>query len=326
MTSRGNGRQRIFLSHFDCQRFLEQLGHCLDADEVLLYAYCLMPNHFHLFIETPCGNITRFMQRLNTSYSMYFRYKHARPGHCLQGRYGAKLVGGDEYILALTRYIHLNPVKVETFKSRDVARRRIYLNSFKWSSYRGYVDPSGSEDIIDYRWLDLTGLKSSSGKRKAYQRYLEAYIANEDVSFQEALAMSRYAVGDERFVQQAEADVYGQIEQKAVYGDVVEPWDDKVLTADEIMKATSAVYNVTRSSLREHGNRAGIAKGALVELCCRYSGFTQRAIAQWLGYKSESTVGKQRQRLKARLLQDEKEQRRFARAVKSLEKVLKSRV
>ena len=93
VTSRGNPRQRIFFGKDDYLRFLEQLEAGLEKDEVILYAFCLMPNHFHLFVETPLGNIHRFMQRLNTAYSMYFRYKHDRPGHCLQGRYGAKLLG-----------------------------------------------------------------------------------------------------------------------------------------------------------------------------------------------------------------------------------------
>lgn len=105
-TSRGNGRQEIFLEPDDYARFLIQLESALEKDQVILYAYCLMPNHYHLFLETPLGNIQKFMQRLNTAYSMYFRYKHQRPGHCLQGRYGAKLVGGDEYVANLTSVIH----------------------------------------------------------------------------------------------------------------------------------------------------------------------------------------------------------------------------
>ena len=101
------------MSDKDYERFLEQLDHCLEKNEVVLYAYCLMPNHYHLFVDTPLGNVQRFMQTLNTAYAMYFRYKHNRPGHCWQGRYGAQLVKGDDYIAKLARYIHLNPVKVK---------------------------------------------------------------------------------------------------------------------------------------------------------------------------------------------------------------------
>lgn len=108
VTARGNARQRIFFGPADYLRFLDQLTSALEKDGVILYAYVLMPNHYHLFCETPLGNIQKFEQRLNTAYAMYFRYRHSQPGHCLQGRYGAKLVGGDDYIARLTRYVHLN--------------------------------------------------------------------------------------------------------------------------------------------------------------------------------------------------------------------------
>lgn len=80
----------------DRNRFLEQLKEACEKDGVKLYAYVLMGKHYHLLIETPRGNVSAFMQRLNTAYGMYFRYKHRRRGHLLQGRYVAKLVEGDE--------------------------------------------------------------------------------------------------------------------------------------------------------------------------------------------------------------------------------------
>ena len=136
MTSRGNGRAQIFLCEADYLRFLDQLMAALEADGVILYAYALLANHIHLHVETPRGNLPRFMQRLTTAYSMYFRYKKSRPGHCFQGRYGAKLVEGDDYLLRLTRYIHLNPVKTAAMARLSPEERRGYLETYPWSSYR----------------------------------------------------------------------------------------------------------------------------------------------------------------------------------------------
>ncbi len=324
VTSRGNGRQRIFHSDDDYLRFQEQLGHCLEQDEVVLYSYCMMPNHYHLFIETPLGNIKRFMQRLNTSYSMYYRYKHSRPGHCLQGRYGAKLISGDDYIQALTRYIHLNPVKVKAFHAKTNTARIECLNNFRWSSYRGYVNKAYREDIIDYRWLDLTGRKTAAGKMSAYQRYVEQCAAMDDESFLDALGASRYAVGDDEFKEQAEKYINSQIKKKVVYGDVLEPWERAGVDAKLISGVVASIYHVDESDLREHGNCVGRAKAALVELCCRYSGMTQRAIAHMLGYKSETTVGKHRQRFKAVLSNSKKELKRFNKAAGKIERLVKS--
>jgi putative transposase len=320
VTSRGNGRQRIFLDDSDYERFLVQLEHCLEEDEVILYAFCLMPNHYHLFVETPLGNIKKFMQRLNTAYSMYYRYKHNRPGHCLQGRYGAKLIDGDDYIMALTRYVHLNPIKTTEFEAKTLAFKRRYLKGYKWSSYRGYIDESGTLEIMDYRWLDLTGRKTTAGKRNAYERYIAEYISKDDKEFGKALTASRYAIGDEKFTEEAEDDITSQMERKVVYGDVMEPWKKKGLKLPEIMEIVCSVYGVTERALRAHGLCTGIAKIALVELCCKYSSQTQRAVAQYLGYKSESTVGKHRQRLKVMLLDNKKELKRFNAAVKEIGK------
>ena len=79
VTVRGNGKQVVFHNPVYYLRFIDQLTDALEKDGVILYAYTLMPSHYHLFIETPHGNIQRFMQRLNTAYSMYHRYKRAEP-------------------------------------------------------------------------------------------------------------------------------------------------------------------------------------------------------------------------------------------------------
>jgi REP element-mobilizing transposase RayT len=112
VTSRGNGRADIFHSDEDRQRFLAQLGHHLHHCAVDLYAFVLMDNHFHALVRTPRANLSRFMQRLLSSYALYARYKHHRPGHLFQGRFKAKLVEDEVYLLAVTRYIHLNPAKI----------------------------------------------------------------------------------------------------------------------------------------------------------------------------------------------------------------------
>jgi len=153
VTNRGNGRNGVFYCEDDYGRFMEQLTTAAWKDGVVVYAYCLMPNHYHLFVETPWGNIDRFMDRLGTAYAMYFRYKHYRPGHCFQGRYKAPLVSGDDYIVRLTRYIHLNPVCVRGMKNRESAEKWEYLRRYRWSSLRGYLNGKEAEDLVDYRWL-----------------------------------------------------------------------------------------------------------------------------------------------------------------------------
>ena len=79
----------------------------------LLHCYVLTTNHYHLLIETPMGNLSRVMHYINSSYTNYINIKRRRSGHLFQGRYKAILIDRDSYLLELSRYIHLNPVRAK---------------------------------------------------------------------------------------------------------------------------------------------------------------------------------------------------------------------
>ena len=316
ITSRGNGRQRIFHGLSDYERFLEQLDAALEADEVLLYAYVLMPNHYHLFIETPLGNVKRFMQRLNTAYSMYYRYKHNRPGHCFQGRYGARLVEGEAYILGLTRYIHLNPIKVRRMVGKTGAEKETYLEKFKWSSYGGYVNKGLTEERVLYSCLGLMDRRSRQANRRAYRKFVQEMIEGEDNNLLTAMNASRYVIGDEGEREQAE-QMARTFEMSSHHRDVEWPEPDLV-EMSVIEKMVSSEFKVSVGDIHFHGRRARVAKSITIELCCQLSGKTQREIAVYLGYSSESSIGKQRQRLRDTLGKDKKLQLRMNRMKRRL--------
>ena len=113
-------KSQLFRDARDRERFLERLRQSVKDFEVRLYLYCMMSNHFHLLVETPRGNLSKFMQSLNTGFTIYYNRCHQRHGHLLDGRYKAELVAGDEYLLKLSRYIHLNPVKTALWKNRSI--------------------------------------------------------------------------------------------------------------------------------------------------------------------------------------------------------------
>lgn len=304
LTSRGNGRQKIFFGDEDYERLLEQLDEALKKDEVVLYAYVLMPNHFHLLVATPLGNIKRFMQRLNTAYGMYFRYKHNAPGHCFQGRYGAKLVGGDDYIVRLTRYIHLNPVKVARMKGTNAEEKIAVLNGWRWSSYAGYVDARRAEERVNYRWRQLMRRATEKGRRAAYREYMLGMLAGTDEELKKAMESSRYAIGDERFIEEAESDLRDIKMTRYMDHDVIRP-KERVLSLQAVEEAVSIGFSVPVEDLHCHGHRAGVTKAAAIELCCRLTGKSQREVGRHFGYRSESSVGKQRSLL-ARLVGEDK--------------------
>lgn len=128
--SRGDNRKKIFINNFDYDKFFEYLKIAKEKFKFYLYAYCLMSNHYHLLLETPLANISRIMQYLNTCYTVYYNIKRDNCGHLFQGRYKSIIVDKDNYLLELTRYIHLNPVRANIVE--DPA-------NYKWNSYGEYI-------------------------------------------------------------------------------------------------------------------------------------------------------------------------------------------
>jgi len=108
VTSRGNQRDKIFYDAADRERFLEILSRTKERYGFLLHGYVLMDNHYHLLMETPKANLSQIMQNINTSYTVYVNRKYQRSGHLLQGRFKGIIVDKDRYLIALSRYIHLN--------------------------------------------------------------------------------------------------------------------------------------------------------------------------------------------------------------------------
>lgn len=299
VTNRGNGRERVFYRADDRERFLDQLRDALVKDSVVLYAYCLMPNHFHLFVETPAGNIDKFMGRLTTAYAMYFRYKHYRPGHCFQSRYKAPVVEGDDYIVRLTRYIHLNVVKTQACAGLSDEQKWERLLSYRWNSALGYLRAKDSEEYVDYRWLDLFGKR----KRGAYGRYLRQMLSGQDEVLQEAMESSSYALGTEEFRAEVEEWVRREAEGRARAVDVSVPEEDPV-GLRLIEDAVASYFEVSVDDLHTPRRRLGSANAVFVELACRLGRRSQREVADYLGGVSEHAVSKARRKFRQQLADD----------------------
>ena len=318
ITVRGNGRRRIFLWNEDRQRFLLQLEESLEQYGVILYAYALMSNHYHLLIETPRSNVSRFMQRLNTAYAMYFRNRHRRPGHILQGRFGGKLVEGDDYLLGLTRYIHLNPVRTREVQELSPEKRLEFLKSYRWSSYPGYVDAKKEGEIVDYRWRGLAG-GGKGTQRTRYRAYVESMVLEEDEGLLEALRASRYAIGDEDFVLWVEGEVRRERDRRGGKdADVAWPCEGKV-EMSRIKAVVAGSYDCLEDDLIKHGHAAGEVKSVGINLACQLTGLSKREIGEAFGGLSGAAVGYQCQKLVRELQKDKNLRARVGRIVHELE-------
>ena len=116
ITSRGDGREAIYLSDGDRELYLEVFAEVCEHCNWLCHAYCLMGNHYHLLVETPDANLSKGMRHLNGVYTQRFNRRHQRVGHVFQGRYKAILIQKESYLLEVARYIVLNPVRAGMVK------------------------------------------------------------------------------------------------------------------------------------------------------------------------------------------------------------------
>ena len=287
VTSRSNGRQVIFRNDDDRLRFLGQLSDGLRLCGAVLYAYVLMDNHFHLLVRTPRANLSRFMQRLLTAYALYARYKHRRPGHQLQGRFKAKLVEDDVYLRALTRYIHLNPLKIAACRRLDRRQRLQRLNAYPWSSYRGHIDARFIQEFVAYDVLKEYGRDAAEARRQ-YRAYTESCLLEDDEPMLAAMAASRYAIGGERFIERTEERIEKRRSGRPQDSDLDLP--RLVVPLVEIDRAVARHFRIDSEALRRHGRSVGQAKVVAVELACRLSGVTGRDIGAHYGGITASAI------------------------------------
>ena len=313
VTSRGNERRAIFRTDRDRQRFVEILAENVAAHHVRLYAYVLMSNHFHLLIETPRANLCAFMQQFNGAYTTWYNCKHNRSGHLYGGRYKAKLVEGDEYLLRLTRYVHLNPVKIKRVKKRALGERRKLLRGYPWSSYRSYAGLSRKKDkMVDHEPLSDLVSRRRGGREVAYRRYVETGLAEDDKELKAALKCSSKAIGTGPFCRWIDLQYQRLAEQQGQPLDVAMRRMELPASADEVLKAVEDEFGVERADLTRRRS-ASDARLVAMKLLKEEAGLTQREVAVRLGLRDGSTISRKLSELSERLKRGRKLHRKYVR-------------
>jgi putative transposase len=161
VTSRGDGREDIFLSDEDRTAWIETLAEVCKRFNWVCHAYCQMTNHYHLVVETPDANLSKGMRQLNGVYTQRFNRSHGRVGHVFQGRFKAILVEKDNYLLELARYVVLNPLRAK------MVRR---LEQWRWSSF-----PATCGQVAKPDWLQVDFILSQFAAQRA--RAIAKYVA-----------------------------------------------------------------------------------------------------------------------------------------------------
>src|SRR5713226_4212631 len=172
VTCRGNESRNIFKDDQDRILFLGKLKTSLEIYSVKLHAYVLMSNHFHLIVETPKANLSEFMRHFNIAYTGAYNRRHKRVGHLYQGRYKAIVVEKDSYLLELSRYVHLNPIRIHAYQKRPYREQVKRLRNYQWSSLGGYLDSKRADPRVSYGEV----LGQVQGSRKRYKEFVEQGI------------------------------------------------------------------------------------------------------------------------------------------------------
>jgi putative transposase len=252
ITARGNERKKIFLNDRDREIFLNTLRQVIDRFHWLCHSYVLMDNHYHLLIETVEANLSRGMRQLNGVYTQEFNRRHARIGHLFQGRFKAILVEKDDYLIEVSRYIALNPVRASiTGKAEE----------WPWSSYRAMIGIEKPPAWLSVDWI-LTQYGSNKKTAAAgFKKYVEKGNGG-DYPVEEL--RGGWILGNEKFMER----IQGLIEEKEGFAEIPRPQ-----------------RLVSQRSLDEiflDGARKGASRDDLIYRSYVQFGYTMKEIADYL--------------------------------------------
>jgi len=317
VTVRGVERRRLFEDDEDRRRFLSRLAEGVEEHGVRVYLFCLMSNHIHLLVETPQANLSAFMHKLQTAYTIYFNLRHRRAGHLMQGRFGAEPVEEGEHLLKLSRYIHLNPVFVGAVRKQPLGRRRQELRGYRWSSCRGYAGLGDSYDFVDEAPILAMMEVRVKNRRATYRRFVEAGMAETDEEFLELLKASPWGVGGSEFRDRMRGLYVERAGRARRPEDVSFRRAEARMGAAAVVQAVARVFGLEAAVLRKRQYDC-VARAVAALMLGRYAGMNQRDIGVFLGMGMGSSVCRQLKRLRERQCHDRDLARRVAQVVVAL--------
>jgi len=245
-----------------------------------------MTNHYHLLIETPEGNLSRVMHYINGSYTTYINIKKKRSGHLFQGRYKAILVEQDSYLVELSRYIHLNPVRAGLVDRPE---------EYPYSSYSVFISGQADDLVRGDLILGMVASRKQEA-RKRYRDYVEAAIG-EDLESPIKKVYGGMVLGSAGFIKETlkkiEEDYTRNVEvsgrrQLRTPGEI-----------DEILELIAETYRIPKEAITS--GTPSEAKKAAIYLIKKHTGLTDKAIGERFGGLSYSAVAKVCRRLEEKM-------------------------
>ncbi len=268
--NRGAGKQKIFMNNMHRMMFLNLLHECHQMFNIIICAYCLMDNHYHLLLSTPEANLPRVMRHLNGIYTQLFNRSQKKDGSLFRGRYKAKLIDEDCYQLIVSRYIHLNPVDANLVS---------HPGDYQWSSYRAYLELESAPIWLSKNIIleQLASVKALSHIRN-YQDYVEGKQIDEINVFY-STTFTTPIIGSEKFKEK----ILSAIDTPTIEASATDFKRAKSIpTIDIIIEQICTFYAVTPDTLM-HTKRGKLnwPRVICIYICRRLFGYSLRAIANY---------------------------------------------
>ena len=218
----------------------------------------------------------------------------------VQGRYGARLVEKDAYLLRLSRYVHLNPVFTAVARRQPVRERIAMLREYRWSSYRSYIGRDRPLSFVDYGPILASVTAALSGSAQEYRRFVESGIETIDTSLLEVRRASALCIGSEAFRGRIGTLYHRLLDSTSRREDMAFRRPGTVLSAEAILAVVCRHLDVERGALlRRHRN--SFDRPIAARMLCDYGGLTQRQVAETLGIGTGSPISQQSRKLTGEL-------------------------
>ena len=307
ITCRGNERKNIFLDDQDYQNFLEKISLSLEIYTVSLLAYVCMPNHFHLLVTTPEGNLSEFMRHFNISYTSHFNHRYRRVGHLYQGRYKAFLIEADNYLLEVSRYIHLNPVRKKLFAGKSIEEKWEALLKHRYSSLWGYFSLRKRNAFVDYE--DILGYMGRDNRkgRSNYRQFVRWGIV-EKIDNPLEIGRGHGVVGGDDFIEWVRGKFAREGKAEREQPALRELLREK--KPEELIDHYAQMMGKERGELCNRGRKT-VDRSMLMEALYRYCKLTQCEIGRLVGGIDYSAVSQARKRLQIRMEREPQLRKRF---------------
>ena len=293
--NRGRRGEDVFLDSTDYQRFIALILETSEMWGLRVAAFCLMPNHYHLLVQTPEGNISRCLRHINGVYTQRFNHRHKVDGQLFRGRYKSILVEADSYLLELVRYIHRNPVR---------AGLTDHPGRYQWSSYKGYLSQNKKWDWL---YKDFVLSMFSADPRQGiseYRRFMEKEDSGEIVKWLDSKKWP-LALGTKEFISKLMAK-YRKKDKELPQLRELAP------ELKQIKKAVCEYYGVDETELLS--SQRGVfnePRNMAIFLTRRLTGERLEKISGEFGMNCYSSVSSVLQQMNKLVIQDKQMKRKF---------------